>query len=287
MKVVSFSLQQGNKYFGQVDDGPQFFIGRRVPYQGNKGLMNTEGSDAQRYKRADFRPTFGIWADFIHPTAMAEGGFYHTLNTYDRARFTFSFLQYAAHVAKGDFVVFVRALLGLEQAGEYFPDLGLVNGRICKIGPNGPQQLESDTSTEGLMAYFNPTLSSVEDTEVIQAARLIHWSQNDPKHRDVQIKVGIDHFRAKMRTYAGWYPFLVGARPEICLMVADIHHQGRAGSGTVRLALQSGDPLAALLEIGAEEYKDRIATLRREIAMLTQSGIFDGLRYDPDHDTFS
>lgn len=285
MKVVSFSLREGNKYFGQVDNGPEFFIARRVPYLGNKGLMNTQGTSAQRYDRTQFA-AFGVWADFIHPTAMAEGGYYHTLNTYDRARFTFAFLQYAAHVPNGDFVVFLRRLLGLQQAPGYFPDLTLDNGRICKVGPAGPQPLEGASSTAGLMDYFNPTLSAIEDTEVIQSARLIHWSQNDPDHRKVQVEVGIDHFKAKMKTYAKWYPVLANARPEICLMVADIHHQGRSQAGPVRLALQSADPLAALLEIGADQYKDRIKTLKQEIAMLTQGAVFKNLRYDPVKNDF-
>ena len=104
MKIVSFSLEQGNKYFGKID-GTRFFIGSRVSFGGSKGLMNLVGTPAQKYNRADFRPVHGFWADFIHPTAMAEGALYHTLNTYDRARFTFSFLQFGAHVPNGDFVV--------------------------------------------------------------------------------------------------------------------------------------------------------------------------------------
>ena len=47
----------------------------------------------------------------MHPTAIAEGALFHTLNTYDRAQFTFSFLQFAAHVLDGDFVAHLRALL--------------------------------------------------------------------------------------------------------------------------------------------------------------------------------
>jgi len=91
MKIVSFSLGQGNKYFGKID-GSRFFIGSRVLFDGGKGLMNVTGTSAQKYNRTDFRPVHGFWADFIHPTAMVEGALYHTLNTYDRAHFTFTFL---------------------------------------------------------------------------------------------------------------------------------------------------------------------------------------------------
>jgi hypothetical protein len=110
-----------------------------------------------------------FWA-IHHPTAMAEGGLYHTLNTYDRAHFTFSFLQYAAHVPNGDFVVYLRTLLKLPLASEYFPDLTLDAGRVCRITDSGVVALESDGSTTPLIDYLNPSLKEIEDTEVIQAA---------------------------------------------------------------------------------------------------------------------
>jgi hypothetical protein len=287
MKVVSFSLEQGNKYFGKVDGGPKFLVGSRVSYQGNKGLMNTVGTPAQKYDRLTFQQHNGFWADFIHPTAMAEGALYHTLNTYDRARFTFTFLQYAAHVPNGDFVVFLRALLKLPTASEYFPDLALNgNGRVCKLDDGHATPIESDDSTDLLMDYFNPSSGEVEDTEVIQAARLVHWAQNDQAHRDIQVKVGIDHIKSKMQTYAVRYPMLHGAAPPICAVVMDIHHQGRAKVATVLLALQSANPLPALLKIGAEQYPERIATLTKEIKALTAGGVYGGLKYDATKNDF-
>jgi len=270
MKIVSFSLEQGNRYFGKID-GTRFFIGQRVSYEGNKGLMNVSGTKEQRYDRKAYEPQHGFWAHFIHPTSVAEGGLFHTLNTYDRARFTFTFLQYAAHVPNGDFVLYFRALLGLPSASEYFPDLRLHDGRICKIGDDGPVELESDFSTEGLMQYFNPTLESIEDTEVIQSARLIHWAQNDPAHRDVQIDVGIAHFREKMERYALQYD-LDGAPDTVCLVIADIRHQGRARSSAIMQALADADPLEALLGLGEPKYHERLLTLRREIARLVNEG---------------
>ena len=287
MKVVSFTLKPGNNYFGTVNGGPEFFIGRRVSYQGLKGLMNlTQTDPAQKYDRAQFRPTYGFWADFIHPTAMAEGGLYHTLNTYDRARFTFSFLQFAAHVADGDFVHYFQTLLGLPAAIDYFPDLRLVGGRICKLDGTTTVQLESATSTEKLMDYLNPASTEVEDTEVIQSARFIHWVQNDPQHRDVQIKTGIDLFKSKMKTYAHWYPMLNHAPAAVCTVVADIHHQGRAKVNEVTIALQDADPLAALLKIGQGVYDERLKTLRQEINALTQDGTYGALKYDAATNSF-
>ncbi len=270
MKLVSFSLESGNKYFAKID-GTRFFVGSRVSFDGGKGLMNGTGTPAQKYDRAAFRPAYGFWADFIHPTAMAEGAFYHTLNTYDRARFTFSFLQYAAHVPNGDFVVYLRALLKLPLASEYFPDLVLKDNRVCRITDDGIAPLESDTSTELLLDYLNPSLKEVEDTEVIQAAKFVHWVQSDAAHRQAQIDVGIAHFKSKMGRYATQYA-LDGQDDAVCLVVADIRHQGRAKSPAIVSALRSPKPLEALLSIGEPKYHERLVVLRREIAKLRSEG---------------
>lgn len=271
MKIVEFTLEQGNKYFGKIDD-TRFFIGNRTSFEGGKGLMNIVGNAQQRYNREEFRDTFGFWADFIHPTAMVEGALYHTLNTYDSARFTFTFLQYAAHVPNGDFVVYFRALLQLPLAAEYFPDLRLVNNRITRIKDDGTTiQLESDTSTDGLMHYLNPSRTQVEDIEVVQAAKFVHWAQNDPLHRQAQIDVGISHFKKNMVNYANRYD-LDGVMDSICLVVADIRHQGRAKSPTIIAALQSSQPLQRLLSIGEQSFPSRITTLRNEIKRLTDEG---------------
>jgi hypothetical protein len=277
MKLVDFSLEQGNKYYGKID-GTRFFIGSRVCYEDCKGLMNLSGTAAQKYDRAAFRDEFGFWADFIHPTAMAEGAFYHTLNTYDRAHFTFSFLQYAAHVPNGDFVVYLRSLLRLPLAVEYFPDLTLQNGRVCRVSDSGIVPLESDTSTSPLLDYLNPSLKEIEDTEVIQAAKFVHWVQNDTAHRQAQIEVGVAHFKEKMAGYARQYG-LDGAAVPICLVAADIRHQGRAKSPAIVAALMSSNPLNALLNIGEPKYHERIVVLRREIRALTEDGTFGSLKY--------
>jgi hypothetical protein len=270
MKIVEFTLEQGNKYFGKID-GTRFFIGNRVPFDGGKGLMNIKGTSAQRYNREEFRGTHGFWADFIHPTAMAEGALYHTLNTYDRARFTFTFLQYAAHVPNGDFVVYFRALLKLPLAAEYFPDVKLINNRITRVTDLGTIALESDTSTAGLMKFLNPSRRQVEDTEVVQAAKFVHWAQNDPLHRQAQIDTGIKHFKEKMVNYARTYD-LDGSLDSICLVIADIRHQGRAKNPVIVHALRSSRPLESLLAIGEQRFPERISTLRREIRKLTEEG---------------
>jgi hypothetical protein len=114
-------------------------------------------------------------------------------------------------------------------------------------------------------------VQEIEDTEVIQAAKFIHWVQNDPAHRQTQIEIGVAHFKDKMAKYADQYS-LNGADDASCLVVADIHHQGRAKSPAIMSALQTSQPLAALLAVGEPQYHDRLVVLRREIKNLTAEG---------------
>jgi len=113
---------------------PKFVIGYRTMYEGNFGLFNTQVTQGLIYNPADYAAGFGFWAYFIHPTAMAESkGSYLCLNTYDRAKFTFSFMQYAAHVPNGDFVIFFRKLLALPNAADYFPRNGTRANRARRV----------------------------------------------------------------------------------------------------------------------------------------------------------
>ena len=278
MKTVDLPFEKGSPYFAKID-GVEFFVGRRVRFEGtNRGLENRDGNPSQRYNRHDFRQEFGFWADFIHPTAVAEGGLFHSLNTFDRAHFTFGCLQFAAHVPNGDFVKYVRRLLELPLAKEYFPDLRLMNGRIVVDTGAGVRHLETASSTAALMAYFNPSVTSVEEIEVIRAAKMIHWVQNDPAHRHLQVELGIAEFKTKLPAYAREYK-LDGVADTICLMVADIRHQGRAETSAIKAALATKNPLEALLKIGSTKYAERIRSLRREIAVLTAEGKLGTMKY--------
>jgi hypothetical protein len=278
MKQVNFALKDGG-YFARVDGGPQFLVGRRVAFQGMKGLANVTGVASERYDNAQFRDGDGdVWADFIYPTSVAEGGFFHTLNTYDRAHFTFGFLQFAAHVPDGDFVRYFRALLELPAAADYFPDLALEGGRIVRERNDGPVPIEDATSTAGLLDYLNPSTAEVEDTEVIQAAKFIHWVKNDPDHRKLQVDIGKQIFRQAMAGYDKSYG-LDGRGIDTCLVVADIRHQGRGSSGEIRIALGSANPVAALLQIGAITFPERVKTVRRELDRLMQRPAFADRKY--------
>jgi hypothetical protein len=282
-----FSLSSGTLssgrtvYYAQVlrSNEPKFTIGYRTMYEGNYGLFNTSLKGTPLYNPADHENDFGFWAYFIYPTAQAEsGGSFICLNTYDRAKFTFSFMQYAAHVPNGDFVVFLKKLLSLPNAGEYFPKLVLQNNRIFyKNSNNTLTQLESDTSTEALMNYFNPSLSEIENQELICSARMVHWATNDPIHRNVQIETAIENFKNNMVQYDRRFS-LDNVPANVCQIICDIRHQGRATNDRIAAALDTnGDYEKAfqnLLTIGSVNYAERIKTVKNTINSLLNEGIF-------------
>ncbi|MBI3209741.1 MAG: hypothetical protein HYZ37_12700 [Candidatus Solibacter usitatus] len=281
MPVNVAITQQGDRYLATVDGGAPFEVARRVTYKGASptvGLSNLKTPGA-KYDAAAYRAQFGFWADFIVPTCMAESnGAFNCLNTYDRAFFTFTFLQYAAHVPNGDFVKYFRLLLAEPEAADYFPDLSLRNGRIW-----GAVQLENDTTTQPLMTYFNPSVQDVETAEAINAAKMVHWCEHAASHREIQVRCGVEHFKAAMQSYSKRYQ-LDGRLDQVCLVVADIRHQGRGSSQEILTALATGgdENLAYrnLLDIGRAKFPQRIATIEREVVRLQQAGILGSYLYN-------
>ena len=54
---------------------------------------------------------------------------------------------------------------------------------------------------------------------------------------------------------------------------------GKAKTPAIVSALQSSDPLKALLRLGEPKFHERLLVLRREITALTNEGTFGGLKY--------
>lgn len=259
-------MRDGRDYWATADGGPRFFVGRRVSYEGRVGLYNVfPGSSLQKldFDPKNYAGRFGFWVALINPTAGCEGRNFLTLNSYDRAGYTFGFGQFAAHVPDGDFVRWFRAMLARPEAEDYFPDLSLINGRIHSIA--GP--LETAGSTAALMAYFNPAPDRVDDTEILAAARLIHWTANHRPARLAQITQMIASFREYMGR-ADRKGLIDGQRAAHCCVIADLLHHGRGGRtlwSSVSRALASNDPFEALIAIGGPQWAERKATLRRLI----------------------
>jgi hypothetical protein len=248
-------IRNGNDFSASADGGPSFFVGRRVPYEGNIGLYNIfAGSRLPKldYNAQDFTAAFGFWAEFVEPTAICEGRNFLTLNSYDRAAFTFGFGQFAAHVEEGDFVQYLRKLLTLPDAVDYFPHLSIKNGHIHALdGLGRSTELENAQTTKPLMSYLNPTLDEVEDAEVIAATRFIHWTVQSQAAREVQISQMVATFKSFMKRAEKRVD--MHNRPAAqCCVIADILHHGRGGKMTWPLiveALRSTRPFEALLKI--------------------------------------
>ena len=274
-------IREGSKWFASTQ-GERFYVGNRVPFQGRLGLMNLRDQSSPIYDPAEYTNTFGHWAHFISPTVKAESrGHFNCLNTYDRAGFTFGFLQFAAHVADGDFVKFFRALLQLDERTAYFPDLELRDGRIVQPTENGVVRLETAASSEGLKKYLNPSGGEVENREVLSAARFVHWCAHSKAHRELQVKVGIDTIRQKLRTAHNKIN-LEGRRDKVCFVVVDILHQGRGTFAAMKQIIQNNNDAAAyekLLTIGASSFEERIDTIRAEVARLETAGHFGTRKY--------
>jgi hypothetical protein len=282
IKLVKI-FQSNHKYSAEVDNGPRFEVGKRVTYQGDVGVTNDGSGKGYRYDPMQF-PAEGHWAPFIFPTSKAESDAFMTnVNTYDSARFTFGFFQFAAHVPDGDFVRFLRQLIALPSGADYFPDLVVKNGRIHRDTETGLKRLEDDESTQGLMNYLNPDSSEVQDIEVINAAKLMDGAATQKEQRDLQVSESVHTAKEIMRVSSKRYG-LDGMIDTVCLVIMDIRHHGRGGSQSIINALSSANTedkkLRNLLQIGATTYPERIATLKKEMKALADAGVLGVKRYD-------
>jgi len=259
-------IREGSQFSSRADGGAKFAIGKQVHFHDNIGLANDNSPLGNQfiYKADDFRQGFAFWADFIEPTAICEGRSFLTLNTYDRACFTFGFAQFAAHVPDGDFVIWLRTMLAEPDVNDYFPDLGLENGRVVKHGATGTIALETASTTQPLMDYLNPSLAVVNDEEVIAAAKFIHWTMNHPNTQMLQVKQMVATGHSLLRR-ADTRLGLNNVTADLCCIVMDILHQGRGTFAEMLQAMRAGDPYKALLGVGAIAEPERVSTLRREL----------------------
>lgn len=267
MPTILFTFtRDGRRHFATDDRNEKFLIANEVVYQGNHGLANSQTLAGQVYDPAAAEPVHGFWSWFIYPTALCESnGSFHCLNSYDRAAFTFGFMQYAAHVANGDFVLFFRKLLQLPEAKGYFPFLELRDGRIWYQRDATVNQLETATSSKELMRYLNPDTASVDTQELVCAARFVHWSQHQQSHRNLQVQTAMAPFKDAMRVNHQRYN-LDGWPDKICQAICDIHHQGRAKVVHIVDILRETNNRETiyknLLNVGIEAYPERVRTLK-------------------------
>lgn len=270
-------VRDGAHFSARPDNGKAFAIGQKVRYRNKKtgverfGLSNDGNyfgsADAKKwlYLAKNYQDVYPFWSDFIEPTAICEGQSFLSLNSYDRARFTFGFGQFAAHVPDGDFIRWFRDMLQRPEAQDYFPNLEVLNGRIVKVEENKTLPMETGNSTEALQLYLNPTLDEVEDAEVIGAAKFIHWTTNVAEARLLQVQHMVTTARALVKE-ADKRLGLDGKTADICCVVMDIRHQGRAAFSDMQKALLDSKPFEALLDVGRDNEPERCNNLKAALA---------------------
>lgn len=152
-------------------------------------------------------------------------------------------------------------MLQRPEAEDYFPNLEVRGGQIVKVEEDKIVPMEDASSTRPLMDYLNPTLDEVEDAEVVAAAKLIHWTVNHADARLLQVQHMINTARElvkKADTRLG----LDGIGADLCCIVMDVRHQGRAGFDDLQAALLAPKPFEALLEVGGDGQPQRVKTLK-------------------------
>ena len=298
--VVSIS-PKNRTFTATTAAGVTFIVGTSTTYADDMtrtGLFQGRSAIADSmqfgvYQAADFTDAFGPWAHFISPTLSAEGNArFATINTYDRAAFTFGAPQLAAHTPDKNFIVYLRELLALPDAAAHFPELSLRDDGLGKrtvhlakgegfrdleevvkvVRPNG----KKDDQLLHLMEYLNPSATNIDDAELSAAARLMNWLRLDPKAKELQISVFIDHAKENLRQTKRKVAAFDGKDWAVSLWIMDILHQGRGSYADIATALASSDKQAGLRRIGAKKYATRIATVASAIDSLNKSKALAG-----------
>jgi hypothetical protein len=293
--------KSGKTYSAVAASGLSFLIGSATDFTDDMprlGLFQGKTSiqDSLRfgvYAANDYTAAFGKWAHFIEPTLLAEGGArFATVNTYDRAAFTFGAPQLAAHTPDQNFIVYLRALLALPDAPQHFPELALrpnANGKVTvhRIDGNGAEDLERvvevvrpngkrEKQLALLMAFLNPSATAIDAAELSAAARLMNWLRLNPDAKRLQIQVFIDHARAKLTHAKTRIAGFDGRDWRAALWIMDILHQGRASFADLSAAHASANPEAALKKLGWPKYRTRIEAVDGAVARLAASGALQG-----------
>lgn len=290
------------KWFAKRDGSAEaeFLIGQTVSFSDgdgpHRGLYQTRVMNeipALFYDRHNASKALGLWAHFIWPSVVAEGGGHHLIvNTYDRAAFTFGFYQLAAHTPADNLILLFRELLSLPKAADYFPDLSLKNGKVHRTAAGSTYSLETVTAVHrpngkvenqivGFMSYLNPDTLNAGDAEALNAAKLMHWLLNDPAAVDASVKTAFSIMYRKIKSAATTYA-LKGKDPRLAIWVSDIIHQGRGSKDQIKAALARpslDEKLAALHLVGSgnPDYTGRRNTVKAKIAVLTAEKVFDGI----------
>ena len=304
VQPTAASVRAGRKFVLEREDGKRW-MARETGDQASFFVGN-ELNDARRkfhglcvpvakywgpqFKAKDYVKDLDHWAVLLEVSGWCESQNRMVLvNTYDRAKFTFGFYQLAAHTPADNLILFFRELATLPAFPDYFPELKLMNGRLHRVSKDGGAsdlELPIETGPDGetnlqlFMNYLNPNRVPIDEQEVLQAARLIHWTVNDPAARLAQVKVAASILQRKLAVHARKLG-LDGRSDTICAIVSDIFHQGRGTYAQLRPLLSGPKPEEALLAFKETQdaYKERTRNLRHAIGKAKEAGLLGKKRY--------
>lgn len=299
--VVVDVILSGKHYKATCASGFSFLVGSSTTYTDDMhrtGLFQGKSTIKDIAKFGSYSATehvtvFGQWAHFIGPTLLAEGGGrFATLNTYDRAAFTFGAPQLAAHTPNSNFVEYLRELLRLNEASVHFPELSLrkrTDGRetihledgaghvdleevVVVKRPNG----KTEEQLAKLMEFLNPTPTAIDPQELSASARLMNWLRLDPKTKELQIEIFISQAKKNLARARTKVDGLSDQEWPIKLWVMDCLHHGRGTFSQMTAALKASNPEEQFRRIGSPSFDGRIAAVNAAIAELKKSGELDG-----------
>lgn len=201
----------------------------------------------KKYYPQDFQDLFSsknydpFYLTYFLPTSWVENKYYFSgLINYDCTGVTFGFIQFAAHTKNYNFILLLKEFMKEypDITKTYFKDLIIKDGRINKmIDENTYETLENNISTIGLKKYFKPSYNYISDTEIVNAAKLIHLSQFRKEFRECQVllakRIIIDDL---LNTYAcEKLGILLNNLPDyMIILITDRYHQNGAGTKTVQ-----------------------------------------------------
>lgn len=287
--------QQAQTKFTATDSrtGQSFYVGRITTYQSRIGLSRR--SDAVIYDRTRYAESFGLWAHFIWPSAMAESaGQEIVINAWDRAQFTWGFYQLAAHTPDDNLVLLMRRLTALPSAATFFPELGLdAEGRLTRRLDSGevvsleevtevPLGNGTEKQIVDFMNYLNPSSRRFEEAEAVTSAKFIAWAAEDPDMLKTTLDVSIGIMKDKIRRWSGSLG-LLGKEPELAIWVSDIVHQGRGKKQLLEAAMAQPDfesRLDALSRIDRfGSFAERRTTVKAAVKTLMDEKRFEGVAF--------
>ena len=168
-----------------------------------------------------------------------------------------------------------------------FTDAGTVSLEGAQDRPDGHNR---DGEQGAFMAYLNDDMTEVDPAELRAASRLIQWACRNPGHRRAQVALAVQSAREKLERAAKKVSqkgaTLEGCPVPECAMVMDILHQGRGTYSRIAKALNAGDPMAALCQIGRPTYAARIDEVSKHAKALLGKGVFGKLKYSVSQKDF-